>query len=264
VDTIPITVLFLVAVTAMAVATELGYRLGRAALGRSREEKESPVAAISSTTLGLLAFILAFTFAIVTDRYDAKKRLVREQASAIRTAYARSEFLPEPDRAAAAALFKEYVDLHLAGVEAVQAGDPVQLQGARMELIRIQGQLWDMAVVNARKDMNSDVAALYVEALNEVAGLQAARFAIGWQARIPTIIWVTFLIITTLAMIGFGYHTAIAGSRRTWATSILVLSFSLMIALIAELDRPQTAYLSIKQLPMQDVQAWIAADMVNR
>ena len=34
-----------------------------------------------------------------------------------------------------------------------------------------------MAVVNARKDMNSDVAALYIEALNEVTNIHPDRTA---------------------------------------------------------------------------------------
>ena len=45
-----------------------------------------------------MAFILAFTFGIVADRYDARRALVREQAAVIRTAYLRSDFLPEPSR----------------------------------------------------------------------------------------------------------------------------------------------------------------------
>ncbi len=109
----------------MLAAIEVGYKLGQAARRRSEEEKESPVSAISGTILGLLAFILAFTFGIVSNRYDARKELVREDANAIRTAYLRSDFLPEADRVVAADLFRTYVDSRLA---AVRSRDLQQIQ----------------------------------------------------------------------------------------------------------------------------------------
>ena len=89
------------------LAIEGGYRLGRAARGRSEDEKESPVSAIAATILALLAFMMAFTFSIVSDRFDTRKALVREEANAIRTAWLRSDFLPEPDRAEAVRILEQ-------------------------------------------------------------------------------------------------------------------------------------------------------------
>lgn len=254
-DSVPIGLFFAVVAIATASAIEAGYRLGRAAHRRSDEEKESPVSAISGTTLGLLAFILAFTFALVSERFDARKALVRAEADALRTSYSRSEFLPEPDRAEAAALLKRYVDLRLA---AVGSGDLDQVQSVRVESDRIQRRLWHMAVVNARKDMNSDVAALYIEALNDVTNLHAQRVAVGLQTRIPILIWLILFSLMILAMMGVGYQTSIAGSRRSWAMLILALSFSLVIALIAELDRPHASYLKVPQQPLVDLRTWMA------
>ena len=57
--------------------------------------------------------MLAFTFGIVADRYDTKKGLVREDANAIRIAWHRSDFLPEPDRAQAKMLLSRYLDMRL-------------------------------------------------------------------------------------------------------------------------------------------------------
>lgn len=253
-DALPIWLFFAVTTIVVAITIEAGYRLGRTARLRSEDEKESPVSAIAGTILGLLAFILAFTFAIVSDRYDARKGLVREEANAIRTAYSRSEFLPEPDRAEAAALLKRYVDLR---VTAVQTGDRDKVKAVLTESERIQRRLWNMAVVNARKDMNSDVAALYVESLNEVTNFQALRVAIGLQARIPRTIWWVLFALVVLAMFGVGYQTSIAGSRRTWAMLILALSFSLVMSLIAELDRPHSKLIRVPQQPLIDLRTWM-------
>jgi hypothetical protein len=257
-NTISMSIGFVATVILVVGSIEAGYRLGRGARRRSEDEKESPVSAISGTILGLLAFILAFTFGIVSARYDARKELVRDEANALRTAYSRSEFLPEPDRAIAAALLREYVSRRLT---AVHAGDFSDMPALMAEADRIQRQLWDMAVVNARKDMNSDVAALYVEALNEVTNLHWMRVAIGLQMRIPVMMWLVLYALVILGMIGVGYQTAIAGSRRTWAVLILALSFSLVMALIGELDRPASGVITVTQQPLEDLRAWMDASL---
>lgn len=255
-DAISIGVFFLITVGMVVGAIEAGYRLGWHAHVSSEEEKESPVSAISGTILGLLAFILAFTFAIVSDRYDARKELVRDEANAIRTAYSRAEFLPEAEYVEATTLLREYVAARLA---VTQAGAIDKMPTLMVEADRIQRRLWASAVANARQDMNSDVAALYLEALNEVTNIHWLRVAVGVQARIPTVIWLVLYALVVIGMIGVGYQTGIAGSKRTWATLILVLAFSLVIALIAELDRPQSGLIQVTQQPLEDLQVWMAA-----
>ena len=50
------------------------------------------------STLGLLAFMLAFTFGMSGTRFDARKQLVLDEASAVLRAYQRAQLLPEPQR----------------------------------------------------------------------------------------------------------------------------------------------------------------------
>jgi hypothetical protein len=251
-DTLPVGAVFAATTLVVVVTIEAGYRLGRAARRRSEDEKESPVSAIAATILALLAFIMAFTFGIVSERYDTRKTLVREEANAIRTAWSRSDFLPEPDRSEAVRLLREYVELRLA---AVQSNDLARVRAAVVESGRIQRRLWEMAVVNARKDMNSDVAALYVESLNELNNIHASRVNVGLQARMPAGIWLALYALVVFAMLAVGYQTAIAGSRRSWIMLMLALSFSLVITLIATLDRPQSGYVPVSQQPLEDVRA---------
>ena len=195
-------------------AIEAGYRLGRAAHRRSEEFKESPVSAIAGAVLGLAAFMLAFTFGIVWELRGARKELVRQEAVAIRAAWQRSDFLPEGDRAEAAALLRKYVDLRVAFVEAGRL-DQAGVKRFLSETQRLDKQLWNMAVANARKDMNSDVAALYIESLNEVSGIHATRVVLGIQDRLPIEIWVVLYGVTVLGMVAMGYQTGIAASQRS-------------------------------------------------
>lgn len=256
-DPIPIWALFAIVFIVVMISIEVGYRWGQTAHRWSADEKESPTSASAGAVLGLVAFILAFTFSIVSNRYDARKGLVRDDANAIRTAYHRSDFLPEPDRAEAKELLRKYLDLRLAFVQAGNI-EPERVQEFLTEVARIQGHLWDVAVTNARKDMNSDVAALYIESLNEVIDVHALRMAVGVQERIAIGIWGVLGGLTILGMMGMGYHAGIAGSKRSMAMLLMALSFAMVIAMIASLERPG-GFVKVTQQPLIDLQRSITA-----
>jgi hypothetical protein len=241
----------------IVVAIESGYRLGSAVRRRYEGEKESPVSAITGSVLALLAFLLAFTFGIVSNRFDARKELVREQAITISTAYARTDFLPQPDRDNAKALFRTYMDALL---ETAEPGNGDRRAALIAQLSDIVEQLWDMGVAHAQRDTHSEVAALYIDALNSVGDVQALRVAVALQAKIPSGIWAALFALMSLAMVAVGYQAAIAKSRRTWLMLLLALSFSAVVTLIAVLDDPESGYLPVSQQPLIDVQTSMQSD----
>ena len=248
-DAVPVVALFVATILIVMLPIEGGYRLGRMAHRRSKQEKELSVSTSAGAVLALLAFMLAFTFGIASNRFDARKELVREDANKIRTAWLQSDILPEPDRAEANGLFRDYLK---ARVELVQSPDAERVKSVLSQAEQIQGRLWAMAVTNARKDMNSDVAALYLELLTDVFAIYASRVAVGIQARIPEGIWLTLMAITILGMIGVGYQVGIAGSKRTLATPLLAIAFASVIATIAALDRPIGGF-TVSQQPLVDL-----------
>src|SRR4030095_15076260 len=253
-DAIPLEVLFPATVIILFIAIELGYRAGNIHPDLMRD-KETLTSTNAGTILGLLGFILVFTFGIVYSRYDTRRELVREEANMIGTAWLRSDFLPVEERAGATKLFIQYVDLRIGSVEVY---DMDKIQATIKELNRIQFQIWDMAVINARRDMNSDVGALYIEALNNMIDQQSRRIAVGLQARIPTAMWVLLYLLSILGMFGVGYQASIAGSsRRSWLTPVMVVSFALMILLIASLDRPGSRIITVSQQPLVDLRNWM-------
>lgn len=236
----------------VVLSTEAGYRWGRSAHRKSEDEKESPVSAIAAAILGLLAFMLALTFNMASERYDTRKNLVREEANILRTAFARSAFLPETDRAQARQLLRNYVDARLA---LAAGGNLAKAAPMLAEAARIQDELWRMAVFNARKDMNSDVAALYVESVNDLCSTHALRVAVGIQERIPGGVWTALFALVVLGMIAMGYQTGIAASKRSFAAPILALAFTIVLSLIALLDIPYNRLITVSQQPLLDLRA---------
>jgi len=253
IDALPIWLLFLVSAALVVLAVEIGFRLGNIVRRRSSEERESPVSAIAGAILGLLAFMLAFTFSIASERYDTKKGLVREEANVLRAAWQRSDFLQEPAREKTKALLRDYLKHRIAFA---QSFNPTGAEFSINDATRIQHQIWATGVLSAKTDpfMNSDIGAMYLESINQMADLQALRVNQGLQARVPTGIWFVLYALLVLGMIAVGYQTAIAESRRSRVTAVLAISFSLVIALIAALDHPLNRFISVSQTPLVSLQ----------
>jgi hypothetical protein len=251
----PIWIIAAATILSVLLSIELGYRLAFRILKRIELEKESPVSVISGAILGLLAFMLAFVFGILYNRFEDRKGLVREESLAISKVWLRSDFMSEPDRSKTVKLLKEYLDSR---ISFFQSGDKTQINDVLKESDRIQTELWDMAVVNARKDMNSDVAALYIESLNEMMDIHDMRVIRGLQAKTPLGLWLGLYAVLFLGMFSIGYQTAIVHSRRSLASLLLALSFSIVFILIATLDRPLKGFFKVSQQPLINLQAKMA------
>src|SRR6516164_1870019 len=117
-DALPLWGLFVVILLVVLISVECGYRLGKYRRSRHEQEKETPVGTMVGATLGLLAFILAFTFGLAAARFDARRQVLLDEANAIGTTYLRAGMLPER-REEIRTLLRTYVNTRL---EAVQSG----------------------------------------------------------------------------------------------------------------------------------------------
>ncbi len=253
-DVIPLWGFFFGTILVILLSVEAGFMAGRRAARRSTDEKESPAAAMGGAVLGLVAFMLAFTFSIASGRFDARKELVRDDAQSIRSAWLRADFLPEPERGEIRGLLREYLDDR---VEAAESKDNARVHQALVAAADVQRKLWDHAVANGKKDLNSDIGALLVESINDVINTHAVRVAVAVDTRIPVGIWLVLYTLTALGMTATGYHMAISGSKWSWTSGLLAVSFALVIVLIVGLDRPNTPFVSVTQKPLHDVRLFM-------
>ena len=93
----PIDVLpFVSILIVVLLSVECDYRLGKYRRSRHEEEKEAPLGTMVGAMLGLLAFILAFTFGLAAARFDTRRQVLLDEANAIGTTYVRAGImLPE-------------------------------------------------------------------------------------------------------------------------------------------------------------------------
>jgi hypothetical protein len=253
-DQFDLSVVYVGAFAVVVASIVLGYALGRLLRRRSVDYPEGALGAIVGSMLGLLAFILAFTFGIVTSRFDTRKQLLLQDVNAIATATLRTDLLPEPHRTECRALMKRYLEIR---IEATRNHSQLPRLTAESESLEVH--LWEHAVALARLDMNSDIGALFVEALNDLSNTRRDRATVAFLYRVPSVIWGGLLWITIGSMMAVGFQFGLAG-RMSWIMSIiLAITFSSVIVLIARLDRTEKGAILVDQRPMIELQTKLEA-----
>ena len=98
-ELLPLSAIFLGIVLIVLSSAGLGIYLARLRKRRLKsEEDEGPMGIAGNATLGLLAFILAFTFGLTASRFDSRKQFFLYEVTAIETTAMRTDLIPEPHR----------------------------------------------------------------------------------------------------------------------------------------------------------------------
>jgi len=227
------------------LASEGGFQVGRRLRKPAAEDG-------SGTVLGglfaLLGLLLAFTFGMASARYDGRKQMLLDEANAIGTAYLRADLLPEPVKGEVRTLFRAYVDLRL---EVARSG---KVQEAIGPSERIHGELWSRAVRHAEASP-TPVAALVVQAVNDVIDMHGKRVALGWRNPIPPTILYTLYLVAVLALGVMGLEGGLRGFRSAAPTLAVVITLATVVALIVDLDRPGEGLLQVSQQAMAELRA---------
>jgi len=243
----PILAMFVVTLIIVLLSYEGGFRAGRWRSRRPKREQEVVVRSMVGTMLGLLTFILAFTFWLAATHFDAARQALLNEANAIRTAYLRADLLPEPQRAEIRNLLREYVDVRLEGLRSGKIEQAI----ARSE--ELHGRLWSQAIAAREKASSPIFTGYFIQSLNDLIALHVRRLTIGREFRIPTTIWIVLFVIMPLAAASVGCHGGLTGESRPLVAVAFVLTISVVMTLIADLDTPRKGTLRVSQQALADV-----------
>jgi hypothetical protein len=250
-DPVPMWGMYILITGLIVLSLELGFWLGtrRRALC---DQEQNPVSAMVGATLGLLAFVLAFTFGMAAERFEKRRQVMVDEANSIGTTWLRAAMLPE-QASSIRALLRQYVDARIAAVEQGRL-----IEGMK-EADRIQSELWAHAVDLGRDNPRSVVVGLFVESLNDTIDVHAKRVNAGARGRIPSAIWWSLVAVTITSLVTLGYHASLVARRRPPALVAVMVAFAAILGLIADLDRPREGLIQSDQRPMLDLQAQMHA-----
>lgn len=237
--------LFALIVVAFLAALELGFRLGV----RFREpaddgSQRAHIASIQTSTLGLLALLLGFTFAMAVSRFDDRRALVLEEANAIGTAALRARLLPAPHDRRVEALLKEHVNARLAFFDA--GIDQARLDSAEKAASTSETQLWSEATATAALDPRSVPTGLFIESLNAVFDAREKR-RVALANHVPEAAIYLLLVVSTAALGVMSYGSGLTGRRRFKSNGAVALLIALVLVVILDIDRPRRGLIQVNQ-----------------
>ncbi len=261
-EQIPLWGVFVLSVVIVLASIWIGTFLGDRRRRQPDHESESSIGTIIGATLGLLAFMLAFTFGIVSERFQARRQFLLDEVNALHTAYLRAGLLQEPHRSQLQELLRIYVDTRAEAASLPKSQHAAAVQEMVVRGQQLQEQMWRHAEAMAKADRSSEIDALFISSLNEIIDLGNSRLTV-YQYRIHPVIWYVLAFITVLSMGSAGYQAGLSGKNSLKMSIVLALTFSAVIFLIADMDRV-VGTLRVSQKPMFDLQKKIQQDITEK
>jgi len=253
---LPIAAMFIISLFAVLIPIFIGQRYGVYRSKKIPAPDSGTIGTIVSAALGLLAFLLAFTFQIAVNRYTDRKEMLINEVTTIRTAYLRSGLVPEPYRSETRKYLVEYTDVRIELAKDISKLDRTM---ARSE--QLLDTFWNYSERIAEQDRSSEAYSLYISSINDLIEKYNQRVTVSLEYRIPVSVLYTLCIITFLSTFSLGYQIGIAGRTSFRFSMLLAIIFATIILLILALDRPELGLTRFNQKPMLKLQQQLHKDV---
>jgi hypothetical protein len=183
-----------------------------------------------------MALLLGFTVSMAVARYDERRSVMVAEGNAIGTFVYRTDFLPEGQRGVVLEALDRYV---AARVEVGRQGiSRAGLAEARQRQAVAQQQVWEAVVDAAALVTDGSYRILTVGSANEMFDMAAAR-DIALENRLPNTLVLLLLFFPLASMVLIGYVSDRSARAHALASFEMILLLTLVLTLIADLNRPR-------------------------
>lgn len=259
-DQAPLLVVLLLSVLLQVLFIEFGFRYGLWRQDKGVKAQLAQVRAIMGASLGLLAFMLAFTFSMAQQHFEERTRAYMMEVSAIDSAFRGADLLDPEERVLAQDELKRFAELRLETVQAVRAGQRERVVEMIRESERIHDLLWGLAERAMEGAGEGADTGLFAQSVLGMIAAHDARLQASIFNRISPVIWITLFVMALLSMIVMGYQAGLTGTRSSLATWTLAITFSAVMMLITDLDRPNMTLFQLNQGLMLELESRMEAE----
>jgi hypothetical protein len=203
---------------------------------------------VVASVYALLGLLIAFTFGMAVERYEARRDLVVKEANAIGTAHIRAALAAEPYQAKLKDLLENYAELRLSfGKASTSARYPIieRSAGMRNEIART-------VILASKSAPSAPMGASLLSSVNEVIDVGGEREAMALAFIPETVAWLLIAYAFAAALL-LGYSGKSEQRHISFANAILLSLLTLALTLIADLDRPSGGTITITQYPLEQL-----------
>lgn len=231
-------------------AGELGYGVRRI-LRRDAVAPDDAERDILTAAIGLLALMLAFTFAMAHERYDLRRGLVATEAGTIQGVWLQSQLVRNPERAELAKAIRSYVGVRLEGFEpGAHARTAAHDERSRAVLHDIWRLTRRAILTGTESERVDDFAFPVTDMVRVEEERRAAR-----NARVPFAVLVALGLYSTIAAGLLGFVMSGRGARHRAASTVLFALVGLAIYLTLDFDNPNNGFIMLNPQPLLDLRA---------
>ncbi len=239
---------------------EVGIKLGSNKKGKTVKAQTAQVRAIMGASLGLLAFMLAFSFSMAQRHFEVRTQSFMLEVSAISSAYRGADLLDNAARPVARNLLQQFVAIRMEMMRQKSSSGMSRVFELVKDSERLHDKLWSLAESSMEDPENSESTGIFSQSVLAMINAQDARLQAVLFNRISPVIWITLFVMALLSMIVMGYQAGLTGARSGIATWTLAVTFSIVMALVMDLDRPNQSLFSMNQQLMVELHNRMAAD----
>ena len=259
-DHLPLLLVMVLATLAQVLFIELGFRYGKAKQRGPVKAQMAQVRAIMGASLGLLAFMLAFSFSMAQQHFEERTRAYMLEVSAIGAAFRGADLIQVDARSEAKEILLNFAKLRLELSRAVKQSDMAAVREMIRESDRMHDQLWSIAESSMEGKGGGEDTGIFAQSVLAMINAQDARLQAGVFNRISPTIWFALFLMSLLSMVVMGYQAGLTGTRSKLATWTLALTFSAVMTLVTDLDRPNMTLFEMNQSLMVELENRMQGD----
>lgn len=245
---LPLWVNYILVVLLIILAIRSGMFFARRRKKSGEIDDDSSINTLVGATLGLLAFILAFTFSLSSSRFDARKNFLLEEVNSIETSWLRAGLVESP--------FNEQLQKELEEYTAIRVfvmDHPEQIQDILKKSQNIQNNIWEVITKLTKSESGNHVInGLLIRSVNDMFDFQTKRISKALIDKIPKFIWGALFLLVFIAMFEVGYLLGKAETSNWVLVVALSMAFSAIIIIIVDLDSV-TGFITINPQVLYDM-----------
>jgi hypothetical protein len=221
----------------MITTVWIGYKL---ALKKIKSEVKNPE--LSSSLLGLLALLMAFTFGMAGSRYESRKAAIIDEANCIGTAILRADIYPDSLKNAFKKDFESYVNSRITYFTADRNEE--EINAALKQSAAISVKLWKRASFYAKNKDYFIQSNMMLPALNDMFDIASKTNTI-YVSKVPETIVYLLLLFSVIISFYIGYNSGL--QKKLGKKHIVGFCFltCIVIYVTLDLDRPRRGLIDL-------------------
>jgi hypothetical protein len=221
----------------MIIAVWIGHKLGLKKIKTDTTNTE-----LSSSLLGLLALLMAFTFGMAGSRFENRKNCIIDEANCIGTAILRADIYPDSLKNAYKKDFESYLNSRIAYFTSDRNEEKINT--SLKQSTEISAKLWKRASFYAKNKDYFIQSNMMLPALNDMFDI-ASKTNTVYVSKVPETIVYLLLIFSVIISFYIGYNSGL--EKKLGKKYIIGFCFltCIVIYVTLDLDRPRRGLIDL-------------------